>query len=102
MSTEITPQNNPVGFELKSRVAELTEALLTKHPRMPLLLKEIHTTLRQYPENVTLLDESEINKIVEGLKIQTQTNFAESKTKKTGGAATSTTAKIKSLGIGAF
>jgi hypothetical protein len=88
------------GFELQEKVAELSTLILSKHPKMPTLLREIHTTLRAQPENVTLLSEDEINVIVSGLKVQTQTEFTASATK--GAGAKSLTSKIKSLGLGAF
>lgn len=88
------------GFELKEKVASLSEAILSKHPRMPVLLREIHTTLRTYPEQVTLLEEEEIGIIVAGLQVQTNTAFAAAATKPA--AAKSVTAKIKSLGVDAF
>lgn len=95
MATQI-----PEGFELKNKIAELSELLLSKHPKMPVLLREIHTTLRAQPENVTLLDESEIAVIVNGLKVQTGVEFAAAATK--GSGAKSAVAKIKSLGADAF
>lgn len=69
------------AFELKEKVAQLADKILAKHPTMPTLLREIHTTLRQYPEQVTCLNEEEICIIISGLKVQTQTTFAESVTK---------------------
>jgi len=97
-TTEITPISP--AFELKQKVGELGEMLLAKHPRMPTLLREIHTSLRAQPENVTLLDEEEICKIVSGLKVQTSTEFAASVNKPA--AVKSAAAKIKSLGADAF
>jgi hypothetical protein len=88
------------GFELKEKVAELSTLLLSKHPKMPGLLREIHTTLRAQPENVTLLSEEEIAVIVNGLKVQTGVEFAASVTK--GSGQKSAVAKIKSLGADAF
>ena len=67
---------------------------------MPTLLREIHTTLRSYPEQVTLLSESEIQVIVSGLSVQTNVAFAASASKPA--AAKSLTAKIKALGADAF
>jgi len=77
----------PEGFELKEKVANLSSMLLSKHPQMPKLLREIHTTLRQYPE-------SEICAIVNGLKVQTQTEFASTASKPA--AAVSLAKKLKS------
>lgn len=88
------------GFELKEKVASLATLILDKHPKMPTLLREIHTTIRSYPEQVTLLSEEEISIIVSGLAVQTNTAFAAAATKPA--AAKSVTAKIKSLGVDAF
>lgn len=90
----------PEGFELKQKVAELSELILSKHPKMPTLLREIHTTIRSYPEQVTLLDEPEIAIIVSGLSVQTNVTFSQAAL--TGKGATSATAKIKKLGMDAF
>lgn len=88
------------GFILKEKCAELQNLLLAKHPRMPVLLREIHTALRQQPENVTLLSEEDIAIVVSGLKVQTGVEFAASVTK--GAGQKSALAKIKSLGVDAF
>lgn len=88
------------GFILKEKVAALSDSILAKHPTMPTLLREIHTLIRQYPEQVTLLAEEDIKTIVAGLQVQTMTSFAASVTKPA--AAKSVTAKIKSLGVDAF
>jgi len=88
------------GFQLREKVATLATAILDRHPTMPTLLREIHTTLRSYPEQVTLLDEEEIGIIVSGLTIQTNTTFAAAATKPT--AAKSLASKIKQLGADAF
>jgi hypothetical protein len=88
------------AFELKEKVATLQQALLDKHPTMPTLLREIHKTLKEQPENVVLLSEEEIAAIVNGLKAQTQTEFASIVTKSA--KSTSAVSKIKSLGVDAF
>lgn len=75
----------PTGTDLFDKVSALQEALLSRHPMMPGLLRDIHTTLRSQPENVTLLSEAQISVIVNGLKVQTGIVFAA--------AATSTGAK---------
>lgn len=89
----------PSGTELFDRVSQLQEALLSRHPTMPGLLRDIHTALRAQPENVTLLNEDQISVIVNGLKEQTGVVFAA--------AAMSTgskglKAKIASQGLDAF
>lgn len=81
------------GEQLKQKVAELASMILDKHPKMPVLLREIHTTIRQYPEQVTLLDEKDINIIVSGLAVQTNTAFAATATKPA--AAKALTSKLK-------
>ena len=58
---------------IKMKIAELSELILNAHPRMPMLLREIHTVLKADPDNVTLLSEEDIGVIVSGLKKQTQT-----------------------------
>lgn len=95
-----TSQPIPLGFELKSKVAELESALTSRHPRMPQLLQEIWKALRDQPENVTLLSEEDIAVVVSGLKTQTGVEFASSAVK--GSGAKSAIAKIKQLGIDAF
>lgn len=85
------------GFALKSQVAELSDLILSRHPRLPILLREIHTALRAQPENVTLMSEEEIAVIISGLKIQTATDFAIATTPKK-----TALQKIKSLGADAF
>lgn len=91
----------PAPIELQQKVSELSQLILSKHPRMPTLLREIHTTLRAQPENVTLMSEEEIAVIVSGLKVQTGIEFAASATKK-GTAQNSLVSKIKTLGVDAF
>ena len=88
------------GFALKEKVAELSEVLLSRHPRMPMLLKEIYVALHKQPENVTLMTPEEVQIVVNGLKVQTQTEFAASATKPS--ATKSLAAKIGKLGADAF
>lgn len=63
----------PQGFELKQKVSELQAQLLEAHPKMPDLLRIIHSQLKADPENVTLLSEEEIHVIVEAQEKITQT-----------------------------
>lgn len=85
---------------VREKIASLQSALLERHPRMPNLLQEIHTTLRAQPENVTLMTEEEIKVIVSGLEKQTNTFLADvvSKSKK----SPSTASKLKNLSEDAF
>jgi hypothetical protein len=96
MSTDPTQ----IGFILKEKVASLQAALLAKHPTLPTLLREIHTTLKQYPEQITLLNPPEIAIIVQGLEKQTGVELVNQSLKGTGKA--SANQKIKSLGADAF
>jgi hypothetical protein len=88
-----------VGFELKEKVAELSELILSKHPRMPLLLREIHTALRKQPENVTLMSEEEVAVVVAGLKVQTGVEFATAAIKD---KSSSTTKRLKNATVDDF
>jgi hypothetical protein len=88
------------ALQLREKVASLADALLSKHPRMPTLLREIHTTLLKYPEQVTLLAEDDISTLVSALQVQTGISFAASASKPAG--VKSATAKIKQLGVDAF
>ena len=72
-----------LNLEIKTKLDELQQALLTQHPSMPTLLREIHKTLKAYPEQVTLMTEEEINIIVSGLEKQTSSNLAASAMKST-------------------
>lgn len=62
-------------LEFLTKMQDLEEALLTQHPKMPVLLMMIHKQLRTDPELVTTLSEEQIGVIVNGLKIQTKTEL---------------------------
>jgi hypothetical protein len=96
--TESTQLQDPTGpaYQLREKVAALADTILSKHPSMPTLLREIHTTLSKYPEQVSLLEESEIQIIVSGLSVQTNVAFAAAATKAP--AVKNLTSKLKSLG----
>lgn len=68
--------NLAVGLQMK--LAELSESILAAHPRLPVLLRDIHTQLLKDPDQVTLLSEEDIRLIVTGLKQQTKTEIATS------------------------
>ena len=55
------------------KISELQEALLSSDPMMPHLLRDIHQTLKQDPENVTILTPEQVSIIVNGLSKQTST-----------------------------
>ena len=44
-----------INLEIKSKLDELEQALLSAHPTLPTLLRDIHTTLKKQPEQVTLM-----------------------------------------------
>jgi hypothetical protein len=64
------------------KIAELQEVILGAHPRMPMLLREIHGILKADPDCVTLLSEEDIGTIVSGLKKQTMTEITAATLKK--------------------
>lgn len=58
--------------QLQEKVASVQAALLAAHPTLPILLAEIHKTLKNDPACVTLLTEDEIGILVSGLEAQTK------------------------------
>lgn len=81
--------SSPKYIEIQLKLADLQAALLAKNPQMPLLLRDIHSQLKQNPEVVTLLTEDEVAIVVSGLSSQTLTHLAGSTLK----SAKSATAK---------
>ena len=74
---------------IQLKIAELKGQLLEQHPALPVLLREVHKTLRDNPEVVTLLEPEEVGIIVSGLLRQTQTTIAtKTSTSKKKGAIT--------------
>ena len=71
-----------IDTSLQMKIASLQNAIHTAHPTMPILLKEIHTILKNDPSNVTLLSEEDISIIVSGLKQQTRTEITQATMKK--------------------
>lgn len=69
--------------DLQFKIEELQQSILTAHPRMPILLKDIHTALKNDPATVTLLSEEEISVIVSGLKQQTKIQISQAALKST-------------------
>jgi hypothetical protein len=65
---------------ISAKIQELQSQLLANHPQMPLLLREIHSTLKNNPAVVTLLEEDEICTIFNGLQKQTNTYLVQSMT----------------------
>lgn len=71
-----------IDTDLQMKIASLQDAIISTHPKLPILLKEIHTILKNDPAIVTTLGEEEIATIVNGLKQQTKTEIAAAATKK--------------------
>lgn len=68
--------------DIKFKIASLQQSILEVHPRLPIVLKEIHTLLKNDPAIVTLLSEDDIASIVSGLKLQTKTEITQAAMKK--------------------
>jgi len=57
--------------QIKEKILRIEAALLQDNPQLPLLLREIHTAIRNDHETVTILSEEEISILVRGLMKQT-------------------------------
>ena len=90
--TNQTNQTNPISQELQFKIASLQDAITKVHPTMPILLKEIHTILKNDPINVTTLSESDIAILVNGLEVQTKTELMRTALKKKATSLKSVTA----------
>lgn len=75
-------QTQVIDTNLQMKISSLQNAILSAHPTMPILLREIHTILKNDPSNVTLLSEEDIAILVSGLKQQTKTEITQSSMKK--------------------
>ena len=69
------------AFEVREKLAELEEALLSATPTMPKLLRSIHSNIKKDPDLCTLLAEDEISILIRGLKKVTSTEIATSAVK---------------------
>lgn len=78
---------------LFNKIQELEAAILSSHPTMPTLLREIHMQIKKDPALVTVLAPEEIAKIVQGLQKQTATVLAGSVSKPNA----ATKAKLKNI-----
>lgn len=65
-----------LNLEIKSKLDELSAALLSQNPQLPTLLRDIHRTLKAQPDQVTLMTEEEIHIVVQGLEKQTGSYLA--------------------------
>jgi hypothetical protein len=62
--------------QISDKILDLDTALKESHPKMPVLLNEIWKTLITYSEQVTLLTEDQIERIVAGLEKQVDVDLA--------------------------
>ncbi len=74
--------NPDQAFEAREKLASLEAALLSNDPKMPTILRDIHRTLKNDPDVVTILTEEECSILVRGLKKQTATELATTTMKK--------------------
>lgn len=81
---------------IQMTIAELQNALLEAHPEMPILLRKIHSKLKDDPELVTLLTEEEIASVISGLKVQTNVSIA-SPAKTAKAKSTSANSRLKAI-----
>lgn len=70
-----------LNLEIKTKLDALQQALLDSNPSMPTLLRDIHVTLKNQPEQVTLMTEQELHIVIQGLEKQTNTYLAASTVK---------------------
>lgn len=78
--------------DIQMKIAELQTQILSAHPQMPTLLRDIHATLKADPETVTLLSDVEVGTIITALQKYTG-NFISAKA----AAAKSPKAALKNL-----
>jgi len=82
---ETANQESNQAYEIREKLAQLEESLLSGTPNMPTLLRDIHKGLKADPDLVTILSEEECSILVRGLKRQTATEIATTATKKKSG-----------------
>lgn len=66
-----------MSFELREAIADMATKLQEGHPQLPILLRKIHTILRDDPDTVTILSDEERAVVIAGLEKQTQIKLAE-------------------------
>lgn len=67
-----------LNLDIKTKLDELEQLLLTNHPNMATALRDIHKTLKAQPDIVTLMSEEEIAIVVQGLAKQTNSQLVAS------------------------
>lgn len=82
MNTGVSVEKESYEYQrVKEKMAELEEALETALPNFPIILRDIHNSLRSDPDIVTLLSEEEIAVIVRGLEAHAGIEIAPIKAK---------------------
>jgi len=72
----VTTIQSSQAYEIREKLMQLEQALLTADPDMPKYLRTIHRQLKDDAELVTILTEEECSILVRGLKKQTGTEIA--------------------------
>jgi len=70
------------AFEVQEKLALLEAALVESTPNIATLLRDIHKSLKNDPDTVSILSEEECSILVQGLKKQTNTEIAAKAIKK--------------------
>lgn len=83
--------------ETQQAIMELSKALLTANPEMPILLRKIHTKLKADPALVTLLNEDEIAQVITGLKEVTNVSLLSPAKAKAAAKPKTATSRINDL-----
>lgn len=61
--------------QVSAKILDLQSRLLSQHPTMPILLREIHKELLANPDVVTLLSSEDRSIIISGLEKYTKTEL---------------------------
>jgi len=94
-ATAVTSGIDP-AYEVREKLAQLEESLLQATPNIATLLRDIHRTLKADPDIVTILSESEVSVLVNGLKKHTNIEIAVAAVKR------KPKKSLKSLGVSDF
>lgn len=86
-----------IPVDLENKILALQAATVARLPSMPNILQDIWNALKQQPENVTLLEEEQINIVFQGLEAQTNTRLVEIAVKST--KSKSVASKLKNLSV---
>lgn len=67
-----TPQISAADQDILGKLNDLKGCILSDHPRIMGLLREIHTALSASPQTMTLLSEDQVAAFFQGLQISKQ------------------------------